>query len=424
MLDQPEFGLRLRRLRVDRGLSQAALADGVLSTGYLSRLESGTRPPTKRIVERLAERLEVPVSAFDAAGPEGSAIARLVALATSSAALPVDAALSGVSSADDAAAKDEANIAEALDAAVLAGEGDPASRWNARWIVAHTRRAQRRTEDELRLFTELAETADGMDVPELRVRSRSELSRTLAAAGRFAEARESAEQALALAPDGVDLLAALHALVAAEAGSGRLAEAREHADELLRVAAAVGTVEHVKALWAAAAVRARQADDAGARHLLESALGELDSRTDVVLWLRLRLAAASLHLQAADPLTGEARALLDEAEPAVELIGTALHRAQLRTLRARLAYEEGHYAEARELIGHGPEPLKLLSFQDGVRLQALRARLRMHAGEVEAGTRELQELASRAQEALDVNLAAEIWRDLARTVAAVHAPTA
>ncbi len=421
MLDQPEFGLRLRQLRVDRGLSQSSLADGALSTGYLSRLESGVRPPTRRIVERLAERLEVPVTAFDAAGAEGSEIARLVALAASTV-VPDDAPLSGES--DEAADPSEGGIAEALDAALSAGEGDPASRWHARWIVAHTRRAQRRTEDELRLFTELADTADGMDVPELRVRSRAELSRTLAAAGRFVEARESAEQALALAPGGVDRLAALHALVSAEAGSGRLAEAREHADELLETAADAGIVEHVKALWAAAAVRARQADDVGARQLLESALAELESRADVTLWLRLRLAAASLHLQAADPLLGEVRAWLDEAEPAVGLVGTALHRAQLRALRARLAYEEGRYAEAGELAGHGQEHLKLLSFQDGLRLQALRARLRMHAGEVEAGTRETQELASRAQEALNVNLAAEIWRDLARTVSTVHAPAA
>lgn len=46
MLQQSEFGPRLRALREKRGLSQAALAKGGISTGYLSRLESGARRPT------------------------------------------------------------------------------------------------------------------------------------------------------------------------------------------------------------------------------------------------------------------------------------------------------------------------------------------------------------------------------------------
>ena len=168
-------------------------------------------------------------------------------------------------------------------------------------------------------------------------------------------------------------------------------------------------------------MRTRQADYAGARQLLESALNELESWVDLVLWLRLRLAAASLYLQAAEPLIGPARARLAEAERAVDLVGSALHRDQLRALQARLAYAEGRYAEARELAGRDEEPLRRLSFRDGIRLQSLRAQLRMRAGEVEPGTLALQELARQAQEALNVDLAAEIWRDLAWTVAALHA---
>ncbi|MET8228406.1 helix-turn-helix transcriptional regulator, partial [Streptomyces sp. NPDC005301] len=46
MLRQPAFGRRLRGLRVARGLSQTALVGEGMSTGYLSRLESGARQPT------------------------------------------------------------------------------------------------------------------------------------------------------------------------------------------------------------------------------------------------------------------------------------------------------------------------------------------------------------------------------------------
>ncbi|WP_309051959.1 helix-turn-helix transcriptional regulator, partial [Streptomyces sp.] len=48
MLEQPAFGRRLKRLRRERGISQATLAGGGMSTGYLSRLESGARNPTER----------------------------------------------------------------------------------------------------------------------------------------------------------------------------------------------------------------------------------------------------------------------------------------------------------------------------------------------------------------------------------------
>src|SRR3569833_2242039 len=82
MLEQPAFGRRLKALRLERNLTQAQLAEGALSVGYLSRLESGARPPTGRIVEYLAERLQVPRSAFDSER-EPSSLAQVLAMASS-----------------------------------------------------------------------------------------------------------------------------------------------------------------------------------------------------------------------------------------------------------------------------------------------------------------------------------------------------
>ncbi|XIE81676.1 helix-turn-helix domain-containing protein [Streptomyces sp. SBR177] len=82
MLEQPIFGRRLRELRLERGLSQAALAGHEISTGYLSRLESGARPPTDRVVAYLAERLGVPASTF--AEVETGSLAHVLARVTSS----------------------------------------------------------------------------------------------------------------------------------------------------------------------------------------------------------------------------------------------------------------------------------------------------------------------------------------------------
>lgn len=55
------LGERLKAARVARGLTQAALAGDGISTGYLSRMESGARRPTLKVLTELARRLEKPV---------------------------------------------------------------------------------------------------------------------------------------------------------------------------------------------------------------------------------------------------------------------------------------------------------------------------------------------------------------------------
>lgn len=51
------FGERLRQLRHDRGMSQAALAGETLTPGYISLLETNRRTPSHEVVKELAVRL-------------------------------------------------------------------------------------------------------------------------------------------------------------------------------------------------------------------------------------------------------------------------------------------------------------------------------------------------------------------------------
>lgn len=52
------FGINVRRLRKERGLSQEALADEVgLAPTYVGQLERGLRNPTLEVVERFAHAL-------------------------------------------------------------------------------------------------------------------------------------------------------------------------------------------------------------------------------------------------------------------------------------------------------------------------------------------------------------------------------
>ncbi len=54
-------GQRIKRLRLERGLSQRALTEGLdrLTYAYVSRIEADTRTPSLRALRQLAERLDV-----------------------------------------------------------------------------------------------------------------------------------------------------------------------------------------------------------------------------------------------------------------------------------------------------------------------------------------------------------------------------
>src|ERR1051326_8352009 len=53
------IGQRLKRLRLERGLSQRELAAPGVSYAYISRIEAGTRQPSVKALRRLAAKLGV-----------------------------------------------------------------------------------------------------------------------------------------------------------------------------------------------------------------------------------------------------------------------------------------------------------------------------------------------------------------------------
>src|SRR2546427_7590361 len=54
-------GARLRRLRVERGLSQRELSSPGVSYAYISRIEAGARTPSVKALRMLARKLSVSV---------------------------------------------------------------------------------------------------------------------------------------------------------------------------------------------------------------------------------------------------------------------------------------------------------------------------------------------------------------------------
>lgn len=71
MTTPSQLGRRIRRLRVEQGLSQKDVAEPVVTAAYLSLIESGQRMPSDEILEHLAERLDVTAAELLSGIPAG-----------------------------------------------------------------------------------------------------------------------------------------------------------------------------------------------------------------------------------------------------------------------------------------------------------------------------------------------------------------
>ncbi|MEU2426341.1 helix-turn-helix domain-containing protein [Streptomyces sp. NPDC007851] len=401
ILQQPSFGHRLRALRVARGLSQVQLAGGEFSPAYLSRLESGTRPPTERVMSYLCKTLDVPPSAFHATAG-GSALVRALATVISVGESPATAAI----------------LEEAL---LLERDAEAVLRWQAQWLLARCYQQQGEVQKELDLLQEITELGDRTGLPDLRCRSRVRLARRLRASGDYTQARTRVEESLALAEEhGLpyrDVIEALITLISIDAESGQLSQARANADRLLKTLSEELPLRlEVEALWTAASVCARQGDHDAAIEPMTRALAMLPSSEDPVLWMRLRLAAASMYLRMDARDTDRARALLDEAAAVAEVVGMPVHQRELLLLQSQLAFHEGKHQEARALCDRLGERPDGISVRDQLRLNVLRNQIAIVEGDRGPAVANLERLAKEAQRSANVELSAEVWRALAEAL--------
>ncbi|GAA2264355.1 hypothetical protein GCM10010145_44510 [Streptomyces ruber] len=406
MLDQPHFGRRLRRLRLERGLSQAHVVGEGMSTGYLSRLESGERRPTERAVAYLAERLGVDVSVLTR--PTDGSLTEVLA-----------GALSAPSSTDSADA-----LARALEDDE---REDPAARWQALWLLSRINRRNGDHERELGQLLEIIELSDLLDSPELRARAYMQYARCLRALGKMQKAEPAAVQALAIARDGslsvADTMAALMVLISIETEIGSMEAAGRHVEELEReLLPAAAPSQAAEALWTAAMVSNRQGDHTAAQAKLDKALDLLDGKDDLTLWTRLRAAAAAAALQMAPARVDAAEHWLGEAESVIELIGTPLQVQELHALQAHLAFHKGELDDARARCTALLSDKGLrLSYRDRVRLTVLKGQLTILDGRIDDGIAILQEVGQQAADSKNLDLAAHIWHSLATTLTGVRA---
>jgi transcriptional regulator with XRE-family HTH domain len=401
---QPAFGRRLKRLRVQREMPQSSLVGDGMSASYLSRLERGERPPTARAAVYLADRLGVPLEAFDEARETSAprTLSRLLSLAAAA-------------SSDLAGLRHP--LAEAMEAA---GDEAPELRWQALWFLAEHSALHGRHTEALQLFNALLTVSDELREPELQVRALTRKARCHRELGDLQQTLRCATDALAIANDhgldAQDVIPVLLILVSAEAETGHLPAATNRAAQLMELAAEAPDSLRAMALWTSATVHSWQGDRQTALSLTEEALRLVHSHDDLMLWMRLRLAAAALYLRLADPRTEAAEERLREAAAAVELIGTELHHQELTVLEAHLAYAKGDLEAAAQLSLRLADADLRLAAHDRARFEILRSQILIAQGEVAQGIEGLRREAQRAHGALNLDLAVDIWRLVAETL--------
>ncbi|MFE6456898.1 helix-turn-helix domain-containing protein [Streptomyces cinereoruber] len=400
MLEQPGFGKRLRQLRQQRGISQVTLAGTGMSAAYLSRLESGSRRPTEHAVGYLAERLGISVDMFEDDRPEDS-LTEVVAVVAAMPERDLDAGTGTL-------------LAEALEAA---GEADDLTRWHALAQLARVHEVLGDFRREREALAGLDELGRKLGRAALQGRARLRLAHCDRDLGDVKSARDAVVEVLGderrMRISAADSVRARLLLASCQAELGDLAEAARLVDEVCGSLEGAGGALAAQAYWSAATVAARQGNDTRAAECLTRAMEVVDSRDDLTLWLRLRLAGASLSLAADPPRTAEAEEFLEAAEPALRLIGSPRHQQEMCFLQAKLAFHQGRPERTEELLAAGEDGKHLLSYRDQVRFDVLRSLVALRAGDRGVLDR-LREIAAQVQTANMPDLAAEVWRTVAQ----------
>lgn len=413
---QPEFGRRLRELRVARGLSQRDLATGLVNPSYISLMESGSRVPTLEVVIQLSQVLDVPLSEL-----LGDDLAMLSDSGQQHGARPD--LLWQVLSTSFAEFGELATARERLS---LTYEQVRARCHGARTIEVGL--ALRQTlvllgdlEAEAELLRDLLTAAQEIDAEQIVIKLRIDLASVARQLGRLTEAREqiaAADRAihgteLYESTEHVRLIAVA---IAIRCDQGETAEVPHLVTEMLRIAALSQSAGVLgRAHWAAATASVRIGEPARAReHLAAARRGLANPSMSIGDWARFARSAASVLLDADAPVE-EVDRYLASAKAAVDVLDLPKERAHLDALRARVALARGNpeqaVALARTLLDTQPVPV---AGYDLVRLRRVLGRALHELGRHEEMVAELRGAAQLATELGAYRLASDIWQELDR----------
>ena len=354
---QPEFGQRLRRLREERGLSQRDVAGDVVNPSYISLLESGSRVPTLEVVVRLAQVLGVSIE--DLAGsvvlPGGDGVdtdrdGRLVLDILARSALDFG-------DLPDAQQRFQAAYTSARDD----GQTVAALEYGLALQEILALRADRQARHDH--LAELAELADRLGVPEVRLKIEIDRAAAMRDIGEPRKALALAEHAaqhiggseLACTSEHVRVLGVL---ISIRSETGDIAGLDALVDQMFDVATKIDSRPVLgRAHWAASVAFARSGDTASAeRHVRYAKEMLATPATPLWEWARFSRAAASALLDADVELT-EVEQFLRAARATLSMVDVPGESAQLRVVEARFALASGDAAHALDLARREPGEL-------------------------------------------------------------------
>src|SRR5262245_56865966 len=342
------IGARLKRLRLQRGLSQRDLSSPGVSYAYISRIEAGARTPSVKALRKLAQKLKVSVEYLETGRDIREVDDRELRLADAELELRLSDDLK------DAELKLEQVLAEATAA------GDVGSAIRAR-IALGLAAAQRGSHLEAVERLESAVAEDSAPAPQHRPDVYTTLGQSYAALGAPDRAVRLFESCLARVVEEVreDVAAQIRYatfLSYALADNGDYERAADVVREALdRADAGVDPYTRVRLYWSLARLRAMEGRSGEALEYIRNAIALLKATDDTITLARAYLLAAGVELR--DKSVAEAGHHLELAET---LLGPAPERVDLGMLRigqSRLATLQGDAATAVE---HARDALALL----------------------------------------------------------------
>lgn len=341
------IGERLKRLRLERGLSQRELAAPGVSYAYISRIEAGTRQPSVKALRRLASKLGVSADYLETGSDLDAASARELRLTDLELAVRLGERGGAESALQDA-------LAEAV------GAGDRPAALRARVALAQLA-LEDGGYDRAVLLLEAALEGE-LFAPVERFEIYANLGRAYAASGRPDRAVDLYESCIdGVAEIGDPALEARYAALLSYALTdmgevGRAEDVVRHA--LSRVSDTGDPYMRVRLYWSIARLAHSQARESVALENLRKAIALLQATDDTFHLARAHVLAAEIelgranadaaehHLKSADDLFGAGRTTQD-------LLDMTQHRSRIALLRGDSAAAIVFAREALALCGEG-----------------------------------------------------------------------
>jgi transcriptional regulator with XRE-family HTH domain len=331
------IGDRLRRLRLERGLSQRELASPGVSYAYISRIEAGARRPSVKALRQLARKLSVSPEYLETGSDLRDVDERELRLADAELELRLDKNMPGT----------EETLVKLLDEAVLAGDSGGAFRARvALGLAAANARQSAEAIERLEPAMESLSPGRRPDVYEALGRCYAAVGEPQRAVDLFTTCLDEVRRA---APDDTATQVRFATYLSyALTDLGDLKQAQSILDETLaRASESSDAYTRVRLYWSLGRLSSLQDQPAAALDYVRRAIALLEVTEDTLHLARAHLLCGTIMLTHGK--TEEAGSQFEIAERLFGPRPAPLDLGSLRTDQAKRAAELGQGTEAEGL---------------------------------------------------------------------------